>query len=118
MMRYLRVVWNCLANAQLTGDALVDANLRAFRDYYVQQWLPNREKAELWNHYDRDSPRTTNNAEGYLNGLSSLFDTRRRLPLGIFLGKVQELHNEISQRVKQLERGAAPATRRCSYIES
>ncbi len=47
----------------------------------------------------------SNHAEGYRSGLSGLFDTRRKLPLGTFLGKMQELHNEIRQRVKQLERG-------------
>ncbi len=47
---FLRVVWNnCLTNPPLTGDALVHANLIAFRDYYMHQWLRNREKAELWN---------------------------------------------------------------------
>ncbi len=97
-VQYLRVVWNnCLANAPMTGDALVDTNIHAFWDYYVHQWLPNREQVGLWNHYDRDDPCTTNNAEGYHNDLSSLFDTRRRLPLGIFLSKIQELHNEIHQ---------------------
>ncbi len=100
---FLRVVWNnCLANPPWTGDNQVDANLTTFHDYYFRQWLPNRERVEQWNHYDQDGPRTTNHAEGYHRGLSTLFDTRirRRLPLGIFMGKMQELHHEIRQRVK------------------
>ncbi len=111
-VRFLRVVWNnCLTNPPRTGDPLVDANLIAFRDYYMHQWLRNREKAVLWNHYDRDGPCTTNHVEGYHSGLSGPFDTRRKLPLGTFLGKMQELHHESRQRVKQLERGAEPAAR-------
>ncbi len=51
---------------------------------------------------------TTNHAEGYHRGLAIIFDTRRRLPLSMFMGKMQELHNEIRQRVKQVEQGAVP----------
>ncbi len=116
-VRFLRVD-NCLTNPPRTGDPLVDANLLAFRDYYLNQWLRNRDRALLWNHYDRDGPRTTNHAEGYHSGLSSLFDTRRKVPLGTFLGKMQDLHNEIRQRVKQLVRGAAPTPRKRQYIEN
>ncbi len=57
------------------GDALVDANL-VFQDYCLHQWLTNREKAELlWNHYDRDGPRTKNHAEGYYSGLQLAKDS-------------------------------------------
>ncbi len=58
-VQYHQVVWNdCLTNPPLTGDALVDANLRNFRDYFKNQWLTNLEKtvlsfSVLWNHYDR-----------------------------------------------------------------
>ncbi len=63
---------NCLTNPPRTGDALVDANLLAFW-YYMHHWLSNREQALLWNHYDRDEPRTTNHAEGYhRRGLAGL----------------------------------------------
>ncbi len=87
-VQFLKVVWNnCLTNPPRTGDARVDANLLASRDHCIHQ-------AQLWNHYDRDGPRTTNHAEGYHRGL---FDTRRRLPLGIFLGKMQELHNSVNE---------------------
>ncbi len=123
-LQFLRVVWNnCLTNPPRTGDARVDANLIAFRDYYIHQWLPDRDKAELWNHFDRDGPRITNHAEGYHRGLSSVFDTRKRTRLGIFLGKMQELHHEIRQRVRQLEQGApagkrSPACSRPKWLES
>ncbi len=118
-VRYHRVVWNnCLSIPPATGDNLVDANLIAFRDYYRNQWLSGLEQATLWNHYERNGPRTTNNAEGYHRGLSALFDTRRRVPLGIFLGKMQELHHEIRQRVKQLQRGVPPKARRQEYIQN
>ncbi len=40
------------------------------------------------------------------------------LYLGTFLGKMQELHHEIRQRVKQLEWGAEPAACRPQYIEN
>ncbi len=76
-------LWNNgLTNPPWTGNVQVDANLTAFRDYYYRQWLPNRERVQLWNHYERDGPRTANHAEAYHRGLSSVFDTRRRLPLG------------------------------------
>ncbi len=118
-VRFHRVVWNnCLTNPPHTGDNLVDANLIAFRDYYVNQWLSGLEQALLWNHYDRNGPRTTNHAEGYHRGLSGVFDTRRRLPLGIFLGKLQELHHDIRQRVKQLQRGAPPTARSPKYVQN
>ncbi len=94
------------------------AHARAFRDYFRNQWLSGLQQATLWNHYDRNGPRTTNNAEGYHRGLSALFDTRRRLPLGISLGKMQELHHDIRQRVKQLERGAPPTVRRPEYVQN
>ncbi len=99
------IVWkNSLTNVQVV------ANLTAFRDYYYRQWLPNRERVELWNQYERDEPRTTNHAEGYHRGLSSVFDTRRRLPLGIFFGKMQELHNEIRQTSEASAAGGSAKT--------
>ncbi len=38
------------------------------------------------------------------------------MPLGIFLGKMQELHNETRPRVKHLEQGAPPRPRQAAYI--
>ncbi len=99
-----RVVWNqCLNTPPLTGNPLVDANLTVFRDYFLAQWLPNREKLLLWNHFDRDGPRTTNNAEGYHSGLRSAFDGRRLAPFGVFMVKLQQFHHEICSRVKLLQ---------------
>ncbi len=51
-------------------------------------------------------PCTSNHTEGYHRSLSSVFDTRRRVPLCISLGGMQKLCHEIRQRVKQLEQGA------------
>ncbi len=64
----------------------VDANLIAFREYFIGQvsGYPNRDKSLLWNHFDMDGPRTTNNAEG----LRSAFDSRTRAPLNVFLGNM------------------------------
>ncbi len=68
---YVRVVWNdCLTNPPWTHDPVVDGNLRSFRDYFKNTWLPNREKLDLCNHWDTERTRTTNHAEGYHNGLS------------------------------------------------
>ncbi len=94
--------------------SLTPSCLSGLQMYYMCQWLPNRDQAVLWNHFDRDGPHTTNHSERYHAGLRSLFDTRRRLPLG----KMQELHNEIRQRVKQLERGATPTVRRPQYVQN
>ncbi len=55
----------CLNTPPQTGDLIVDANLGNFRDYFVRQWLMDREKALLWNHFDRTGPRKTNHANGY-----------------------------------------------------
>ncbi len=118
-VRFHRVVWNdCLTNPPLTGDALVDGNLRAFRDYFRNQWLTNREKARLWNHFDRTGPRTTNHAEGYHAGLQAAFNTRRRVPLGVFMGTMRPLHHEIRCRVRQLLAGSTPKARKAQYIQN
>ncbi len=118
-VRFHRVVWNYwLHTPPRTGDQVVDANLLNFRNYFATQWLSNREKALLWNHFDRTGPRTTNHAEGYHNGLRSVFETRRQPPLGVFMGKMREVHHEIRSRVKQLERGAEPNPRRATYIQN
>ncbi len=45
-------------------------------------------------------------------------DTRRKLPLGIFLDKMQELHQDVRQRVKQLERGVPPNARPAQYVQN
>ncbi len=115
--QFHRVVWNeCLNTPPWTGDRIVDANLTVFRDYFLAQWLPDREKSLLWNHFDRDGPRTTNNAEAYHGGLRSAFASRKNAPLGIFLGKLKQLHHEIRCWVKLLQRGAAPNPRCPKYI--
>ncbi len=62
----------------------------------------NLEKAILWNHFERTGPRTTNHAEGYRTGLHMTFNTRRRVPLGVFMGMMKQLHHEIHCRVEQL----------------
>ncbi len=62
---FVRVVWNdCLTNPPWTGHPVVDENLRAFRDYFKNTWLPNREKLDLCNHWDTERTRTTNHARG------------------------------------------------------
>ncbi len=105
----IRVVWNdCLTNPPWTDDPVVDGNLRAFRDYFKNTWLPNRAKLDLCNHWHTQRTRTTNHAEGYHNGLGSAFETRRNAPLGVFLGVMQSVHNEIRVRVRQLQRGTPP----------
>ncbi len=115
----LQVVWNhCLNNPPWTGDPIVDTNLTVFRDYFVGQWLPNREKSLLWNHFHRDGPRTTNNAEAYHGGLRSAFNTRRKAPLGVFLGKLKQLHQDIRCRVKLLQQGSPPNQRSVQYINN
>ncbi len=45
---------------ELETTVLVNAaNLVAFRDYFQSQWLSGLDQAQLWNHYDRNGPRTT-----------------------------------------------------------
>ncbi len=71
------------------------------------QWLWQRAGAALQPIETWWGPHSTNHAKWYHSGLSSLFKTWswRRLQLGLCLGKMQQLDNEIRQRVKQLERG-------------
>ncbi len=105
----IRVVWNNgLTNPPLSRDPVVNGNLVTFRNYFLNTWLPNREKLELWNHWATEDVRTTNHAEGYHNGLSSSFETRCKAPLGVFLGIMQSVHNEIEVRIRQLLRGEPP----------
>ncbi len=102
-----RVVWNqCLHMPPWTGDQVFNGNLTVFRDYFIVWWLPNREKLLLWNHFDREGPRTTNNAEAYHGGLHSAFTSQKKVPLGVFLGKLKQLHHEICCRVKLPQQGA------------
>ncbi len=96
----------------------MDGNLLAFRDYFMNQWLTSQEKAILWNHFERTGPRTTNHAEGYHAGLHMAFNSRRRVPLGVFMGMMKKLHHEIRCQVKQLQRGAPPRARRAQYVQN
>ncbi len=112
--QYYRLVWNRSLNTPpRTGHPLIDAQLTIFRDYLLNEWLPKRNKSLLWNHFDHDGPRTTNHAEGYHNGLRHVFD-RRRPSLGVYLGTMQGVQNEIRNRIRQLQLGAAPHQRRRS----
>ncbi len=116
--QYHRVLWNrCLNTPPRTGHPLIDAQLNIFRDYLLNEWLPNRDKSLLWNHFDHDGPRTTNHAESYHNGLSHVFD-RRRPSLGVYLGTMQGVQNEIRNSIRQLQLGAAPHERRMEYVRN
>ncbi len=101
-----------------TGDQVVDGNVLNFRNYFLNTWLPNREKLALWNHWDTDDVRTRNHAEGYQNGLSSAFETRRKAPLGVFMGIMQTVQNEIERRVRQLMRGWRANQRLPQYVQN
>ncbi len=43
---------------------------------------------------------------------------RLKVPPGIVMGKMKELHREIRVRVKQLQRGAPPNPRRAVYVQN
>ncbi len=99
----------CLTNLPRTGDNQVDANLTAFREYYFRQWL-------------RPGRPTHNQSRGRLPSrtFQCLRHQKKAPPLGIFLGKMQELHHdEIRQRVRQLQQqGAAPNPRRPANVRN
>ncbi len=68
-----QVLWiwqQVLSNPPITGDAIMDGNIRRFRDYYAQTWA-RADMVEIFNHADNDGPRTTNHAEGYVSKKSS-----------------------------------------------
>ncbi len=95
----------------------MDANLLAFRDHYICVSGSQTETRRYFGIITMIAvglaqPTTLRGIT--VSGLSILFDTQRRVPLGIFLGKVQELHHEIRQRVRQLQQGALPTARRQS----
>uniref|UniRef100_A0A914Z773 Transposase n=1 Tax=Panagrolaimus superbus TaxID=310955 RepID=A0A914Z773_9BILA len=48
--------------------------MKAFVDYYVQQW---KEKLEYINYFDTDGPRTTNGNECYHSSLNTVIPEKR-----------------------------------------
>ncbi len=102
-----------------TADAVLNANLQRFADYYSREWLSSQDKIDRWNHFYNDGPRTTNAAEGYNNSLAAKFDERRHPRLAVFLVVFREFHMEKQVRIGQLRRGAAlPRPRLPAYVQN
>ncbi len=118
---YHRVVWNdCLNVPPWTADPIVNANVRNLHDYFVSQWLMNRGKALLWNHFGRTGLCTT--AEGYHNGLHSVFDTRWKEKF-CWESLWERWRSCITRYTfewsnMQLERGAMLNPRRAAYVQN
>ena len=53
-------------------DADLPVNITPFADYVTAQWVEG--DRVLWNHYDTDGPRTTNNLEGWHGRLERKVD--------------------------------------------
>jgi len=54
------LVWNELKNTCTTGNAVLDAKLQAFAQYFESTWIAGDFNPELWTHFDHTGPRTTN----------------------------------------------------------
>ena len=70
------LVWNELKNTCTTGNAVLDAKLQAFAQYFDSTWIAGDFNPELWTHFDHTGPRTTILAEGFHNSLNSIGSAR------------------------------------------
>lgn len=85
-------------NAPCPSRTITSEQVEKFHDYMVETWvdeLDSKFNRNLWNQFDNDGPRTTNNAEGFNHKLNH--DAKARLTLFQFVHFLQKTQNNIDK---------------------